>query len=143
MKRVNGKTMRKGIIYVFCLILTSCAAIAPPPARPPAAAPEAGRESPGEKPRPRELASFHLTERGRMLLESGKVDDAITVLERAVSISASNGKNYYYLAEAWMMKGNVSQAKEWNRLAERYLAGDREWSQRVYWQRERIKSHGR
>jgi predicted Zn-dependent protease len=75
-----------------------------------------------------------------MLLERGKIDDAINVLERAVSIYGANGKNYYYLAEAWVKKGNLMQAKEWNRLAEVYLAEDREWSKRASEQRERIRS---
>lgn len=95
------------------------------------------------KPRPREVASLHLTEQGQMLLESGKVDEAIGVLERAVNIYPSNGKNYYYLAEAWLKKGNVMQAREWNRLAGMYLAGDSEWSPRVYEQRGRINVHSR
>jgi tetratricopeptide (TPR) repeat protein len=73
-----------------------------------------------------------------MLLDSGKVDEAINTLERAVSLYPSNGKNYYYLAEAWLRKGNVAQAREWNRLAGMYLAEDSEWSPRVYEQRERI-----
>jgi predicted Zn-dependent protease len=98
------------------------------------------QELPEEKPRSREMASLHLTEQGQMLLERGRVDDAISVLERAVSIYGSNGKNYYYLAEAWLKKGNIVQAKEWNRLAEMYLTGDREWSQRASEQRERINS---
>lgn len=125
--------MQNRIFYLFCLILSGCAAIVPAP---PATTPDMKVEK-------RELASLHLTEQGRMLLESGKVDDAISVLERAVSVYASNGKNYYYLAEAWLKKGNVLQAGEWNRLAEMYLAADREWSQRVYGQREVIRSRGR
>lgn len=138
-----GKTIQKGIRYLLCLILSGCAAIAPaPPKHTPTEAPEAKKEKkelPEAKPRPRELASLHLTEQGRMLLEKGKIDDAISVLERAVSLSANNGKNYYYLSEAWLRKGNEKQAREWNRLAEMYLAEDREWSQRVYDQSERIK----
>jgi predicted Zn-dependent protease len=78
-----------------------------------------------------------------MLLESGKVDEAIGVLGRAVNIYPSNGKNYYYLAEAWLKKGNAAQAREWNRLASMYLAGDSEWSPRVYEQHRRINVHSR
>ena len=138
-----GKTIQKGIVYLVCLILSGCTAISPaPPKHPSAATPEMKskeKELPEAKPRPREVASLHLTEQGRMLLENGKIDDAISVLERAVSLSANNGKNYYYLSEAWLRKGNEKQAREWNRLAEMYLAEDREWSQRVYDQSERIK----
>jgi predicted Zn-dependent protease len=140
---MTGKTIQKGILYLFCLILSGCAAIAQAPQKhTPAPAPETKtekKELPEAKHRPRELASLHLTEQGRMLLENGKIDDAISVLERAVSLSANNGRNFFYLSEAWLRKGNVKQAREWNRLAEMYLAEDREWSQRVYDQSERIK----
>lgn len=140
-----GKTIQKMIGYLLCLILSGCTAIAPaPPKHTPAVPPDAKKEKkevPKAKPRPRELASLHLTEQGNRLLENGKIDNAISVLERAVSLYAYNGKNYYYLAEAWLRKGNGKQAKEWNRLAERYLTGDQEWLRRIYDQRERITSH--
>ncbi len=74
-----------------------------------------------------------------MLLESGKADDAITTLERGVNLNPSNGQNYYYLAEAWLMKGNLSQAREFNRLAAMYLRDKPDWMNRVKDQRERIK----
>jgi tetratricopeptide (TPR) repeat protein len=75
-----------------------------------------------------------------VLLESGKVDDAITTLERALNVNPSNGQNYYYLAEAWLKKGNLSQAREFNRLAAMYLRDDPGWMNRVKDQEERIKS---
>ena len=137
-------TSKKWLSYLFCFILSGCSAIFPSPSKhTPTTSQEVRmgtKELPEEKPRSREMASLHLTEQGQMLLERGKVDDAISVLERAVSIYGSNGKNYYYLAEAWLKKGNIMQAREWNRLAEMYLAGDREWSQRASEQRERINS---
>jgi len=139
---MNSKPIKKWLSYLFCFILLGCSAIFPVPAKhPPATSQEmrmGKKELPEEKPRSREIASLHLTEQGKVLLESGKIDDAISVLERAVSIYGTNGKNYYYLAEAWLKKGNIMQAREWNRLAEMYLAGDREWSQRASEQRERI-----
>jgi predicted Zn-dependent protease len=137
-----GRIIQRWILYLLCLVLSGCATTAPTPQKQPSpSAPEVKKEKkeqPEAKPRPRELASLHLTEQGRTFLEEGRYDDAISVLERAVSLSASNGKNYYYLAEAWLRKGNGTQAREWNRLAEMYLAGDQEWLRRVYNQRERI-----
>lgn len=128
-------------------MLSGCAAVAPAPSKHPprpASGTQAEKKELREgKPRPREVASLHLTGQGQMLLESGKVDEAIGVLERAVNISPSNGINYYYLAEAWLRKGNVMQAREWNRLAGMYLAGDSEWSPRVYEQRGRISVYNR
>jgi len=74
-----------------------------------------------------------------MLLENGKVDDAITTLERAINLNPSNGQNYYYLAEAWLKKGNPSQAREFNRLAAMYLKNDPSWMDRVKDQQERLR----
>jgi len=89
---------------------------------------------------PRALASLRLTEQARMLLESGKIDDAIGTLERAINVNPSNGQNYYYLAEAWLKKGNPSQAREFNRLAAMYLRDEPEWIRRVNDQKERIRT---
>ena len=86
------------------------------------------------------MASLRLTEQARVLLESGKVDEAITTLERAMNVNPSNGQNYYYLAEAWLKKGNPSQAREFNRLAAIYLKDEPGWMNRVKDQQERIRT---
>jgi tetratricopeptide (TPR) repeat protein len=88
---------------------------------------------------PRALAALQLTDQGRMFLENNQPDNAIGILERALNLNPDNGRNYYYLAEAWLMKWNIGQAKEFNRLAEIYLKDDSEWLNRVKLQRERIK----
>lgn len=88
---------------------------------------------------PRVLAALQLTEQGRIFLENNQPDDAIGILERALNLNPDNGRNYYYLAEAWLMKGNIDQAAEFNRLAEIYLKDDSEWLNRVELQSERIK----
>jgi len=98
---------------------------------------EENAEKPG--PSPRVLAALQLTEQGRMFLENNQPDDAIGILERALNLNPNNGRNYYYLAEAWLMKWNIGQATEFNRLAEIYLKDDSEWLYRVILQRERIK----
>jgi tetratricopeptide (TPR) repeat protein len=87
---------------------------------------------------PRVVASLQLTDQGRRLVEDGKPDNAIRVLEQAVSLNPTNGQNYYYLAEAWLMKGYASQAREFNQLAEIHLKQDREWIIRVAKQADRI-----
>lgn len=96
---------------------------------------------PEEKPGPRVLASLELTHSGKRLLESGQPDDAIRVLEQAVSIDPSNGQNYYYLTEAWLSKGkeNVSQAEEFNHLAGMYLQSDEKWMEKVTSQKDYIE----
>jgi predicted Zn-dependent protease len=88
---------------------------------------------------PRVLAALQLTEQGRIFLENNQPDDAIGILERSLNLNPDNGRNYYYLAEAWLMKWNIGQATEFNRLAEIYLKDDSEWLNRVKLQRERIK----
>jgi tetratricopeptide (TPR) repeat protein len=89
-------------------------------------------------PSPRALASLRLTDQGRELVEKGRPDDAIRILERAITLNSSNGQNYYYLAEAWLMKGVLRQASEFNQLAEQYLKGDPKWEDRVLKQKEKI-----
>ena len=96
-------------------------------------------ESAAESPSPRAVASLRFTDQGRLFLESGNPDDAIRMYEKALNLDPANGPNYYYLSEAWLMKGNIGQAAEFNRLAAIYLEGDAKWMDRVMQQRERIK----
>jgi tetratricopeptide (TPR) repeat protein len=81
---------------------------------------------------------MQLTIEGHRLLESGRVDDAISVLERAVGLDPANGQNYYYLSDAWLRKGDIDQAEEFNRLAELYLKDNRKWRSRIKQQQEWI-----
>jgi len=57
-----------------------------------------------------------------------------------MNLNPSNGQNYYYMAEAWLKKGNPSQAREFNRLAAMYLKDDSNWIGRVKDQQERIRA---
>ena len=87
---------------------------------------------------PRVVASLQLTDQGRRLLEEREPDKAIRVLEQAVSLHPTNGQNYYYLSEAWLMKGSASQAREFNHLAEIHLKEDNAWMIQVANQADRI-----
>ena len=94
-----------------------------------------------EQPRPRsprEKASLQLTEEGRQLLAEDKPDQAIRLLEQAISLNPDNGRCYYYLAEAWLQKGNPTEARQFNSLAENYLKKDRNWNARVERQADKI-----
>jgi len=91
------------------------------------------------KPNPRAVAALQLSEQARSLLLKNQPDDAIRVLEQAVNLNPTGGQNYYYLSEAWIMKGNLGQAIEYNTLAASYLRSDSEWRARVQEQRERIE----
>ena len=46
----------------------------------------------------------------------------------------------YYLAEAWIMKGNRMQATEFNRMAGIYLGNDTAWMLKEQRQKERIEN---
>ncbi len=87
---------------------------------------------------PRAVASLQLTDQGRRHVEARQPDRAIRVLEQAVSLHPTNGQNYYYLSEAWLMKGFADQAKEFNQLAEIHLKDDNQWIIRVAEQADRI-----
>lgn len=126
----------------LCLAVSSCASAtltqpplprqtSPPKTEEPVITPK--------KPSPRVVASLQLTEQGRLLLERGNADDAIRMLERAINLNPTNGQNYFYLSGAWLMKGDLTHAAEFNRLAEIYLEEDTEWLYRIRQQRERIR----
>ena len=88
---------------------------------------------------PREKASLQLTEEGRQLLAKDKPDQAIRLLEQAIGLNPDNGRCYYYLAEAWLQKGNPSQAGQFNSLAENYFKKDKDWKTRIENQADRIR----
>ena len=90
------------------------------------------------RPSPRALASLKLTDQGRRLIEAGEADKAIQVLEQAISLNPGNGQNYYYLSEAWLMKGFTAKARQFNRLAKSHLTDDKDWENLVTRQAERI-----
>ena len=89
-------------------------------------------------PSPRALASLELTDQGRRHIETGEADSAIRVLEQAISLNPGNGQNYYYLSEAWLMKGFAAEARQFNHLAESRLTADKDWEKLVNRQAERI-----
>jgi tetratricopeptide (TPR) repeat protein len=105
---------------------------------PPFGSREKSEDGFGEPSDPRARASLQLTQQGKTFLEEGKPDDAINVLERAMGLDPNNGWNYYYLSEAWLLKTNIAQAGEYNRLAGIYLEGEYGLSRRVAEQKERI-----
>lgn len=132
----------------MCLVLSACAIVPQSPSSPSSLPSPSSKQTVQDRDQaplpqddsPRAVASLRLMEQARVLLESGKVDDAITTLERAMNVNPSNGQNYYYLAEAWLKKGNPSQAREFNRLAAMYLRDEPDWMNRVKEQQERIST---
>jgi len=92
---------------------------------------------------PRTRAALQMTDQGRTLLEEGKPDDAISMFERSLGLDPAIGQTYYYLSEAWLIKGNVAQAEEFNHLADLYSKDDRGWTVRINEQRKRIAASKR
>ena len=91
-----------------------------------------------DQPSPRVLASLKLTDQGRRYVDAGDADRAIRVLEQAISLNPNSGQNYYYLSEAWLLKGFAAEARQFNGLAESHLTGDKDWEKLVTRQAERI-----
>ena len=87
---------------------------------------------------PREKASLQLMEEGRRLLDEDQPDQAIRSLEQSLSLNPDNGPCYYFLAEALIQKGNFSEARQFNSLAENYLKKDKSWMARVVRQADKI-----
>ena len=133
--------MKTRPIQIVCLVLlTVLLAGCPKPILKgePAEAEETTTSEAAAEENPRVVAALQLTDQGRRLLEDRKPDRAIRALEQAVSLDSNNGQNYYYLSEAWLMKGSAAQAKEFNQLAEIHLKEDSAWMIRVAQQADRI-----
>jgi len=111
----------------------------PPPAKPPVMENARTGMVPG-KPSPGAMASLNLRQQAVGLIESGRLEEAIRILERAVNLAPSDGVNYYYLAEAWHLKGSTARALEFNRLARLYLDDSETWQEQVKRQRRSIAS---
>ena len=97
--------------------------------------PEVQRPAPKK---PQELASLELIDQAKALIDKDRPDDAIRLLERAINLHPQNGETYYYMAEAWLKKDDIPQAKEFHSLAGIYLRNDRQWSSRLTSQKVRI-----
>ena len=73
------------------------------------------------------MAAHSLTKEGDRLIKKGDIEGAISILERAIGINSKDGAGYYYLAEAWLKKGNLKLAAQYNKLAGIYLRADGRW----------------
>lgn len=97
-------------------------------------------EPQAEPQSPRKLASLRLVEAAKALIEDGRPDEALRTLERAVSLNPDNGRAFFYMAEAWLMKDRPEEAEEYNHLAARHLGPEPPWPARIRDQAEQIRS---
>lgn len=88
--------------------------------------------------RARRSAAFEMVRQGRRLLDQGRPDAAIRVLERAAALDPTGGEPYFYLAEGWYRKQHADRAREFNALAERTLGAQPGWARRIGRQLDRI-----
>ncbi len=140
---INKSTL---FFFIFILVFFFCGCASTPykplPEKtvPKKTTPETQQPEP-EKPAPdaRLQAAERLLTMAKDYLDKQKPDDAINFLERAIGLDPKNGQSYYFLAEAWQMKGNPRQALEFNRLAGIYLNGIK-WEIRVSRQKTMIEN---
>jgi Tfp pilus assembly protein PilF len=81
-----------------------------------------------------------LTARARDALESGNAQEALGLLERAVSLAPQYAESYYWLAEAWILEDNLPQAREYHELAAIYLEGWPEWEKALSEQKKSLEA---
>ncbi len=146
------------LTFLWFAACTPLQPVAPPPARSPSQpADTPSRERTGDEtpaafssgrgaetgpsssaPSPKTLASLNLVQQARELLERGRPGESIRVLERALRIDPGNGQSAFYLAEAWIMKGDLAQAEAFHRVASSQLSGSPDWAARLRDQGRRL-----
>ncbi|MGD9974146.1 MAG: tetratricopeptide repeat protein [Desulfatirhabdiaceae bacterium] len=138
-------TAFKTILFVLAgvpFLITGCAGFpsgsSPRTQQAPKAVPPHSQPEAPKKTDSRTIASLRLTDQAQKLIASNQPDQAIRIIEQAIAIDPTNGQNYYFLAEAWLMKGDRNQAMSFNRLAEIYLETDAAWVLKVTRQKEKI-----
>jgi tetratricopeptide (TPR) repeat protein len=77
-------------------------------------------------------ASLQLTDEGRQLLEEGRLDEAASVFQKAISLYPNNPYAYYYLGQSRFLKKDYARSLAPLRQAELYLSGDSVWLARIY-----------
>jgi Tfp pilus assembly protein PilF len=83
-------------------------------------------------PTPGRAASLRITEKQRVELEKGHVDDAVRELAHAVSIDPSNSYAYFYLGRAYVARKGYAQALTFFKRAEIGLASNSAWLGEIY-----------
>jgi hypothetical protein len=83
-------------------------------------------------PTPARAASLRITEKQRVELEKGHVDDAVRELAHAISIDPSNSYAYFYLGRAYVARKGYPQALTFFRRAEIGLASNSAWLGEIY-----------
>jgi tetratricopeptide (TPR) repeat protein len=83
-------------------------------------------------------ASLSLTRKGRDLLDGGRTDEAVAVLEKAIALHSSNPYAYYYMARARFIQSETGQSLALLAKAELYFRDNPSWLSRVFLLRGQI-----
>lgn len=79
-----------------------------------------------------QLASLELTERGRQILSEGKIDQSISLFQKAISLDPRNPYAYYYFGQARFMKKEYEQILTPLDQARIYFLKERGWLSKVH-----------
>ena len=79
-----------------------------------------------------QAASLQLTEEGREHLRSGRLDEAMSTFQKAISLSSSNPYAYYYLGETRYLRQEYQQSLPLLERAELFLLADPIWLSKVH-----------
>jgi len=82
--------------------------------------------------RGREGASLQFTSEGREHLRSGRLEQAMSKFQKAISLSSANPYAYYYFGETRYLKEEHQQSLSLLERAELLLLSDPIWLSRVY-----------
>ena len=77
-------------------------------------------------------ASFQLTDQGQGYLDNGRLNEAVSLFEKAISLHPSNPYAYYYLAKARYTRNEYPKTLPLLAKSELYLQGDPDWLSWVY-----------
>ena len=121
------------LILASLLTLSGCVSYpqAPPGAEPTLEPIEAGLPmDPGRTGQ--QGASIQLTEQGRRQITSGRIDEAISTFQQAISLYPRNPYAYYYLGQSRYLRQEYPQSLAPLERAELFFLGNRIWLSRVY-----------
>jgi tetratricopeptide (TPR) repeat protein len=79
-----------------------------------------------------QAASLQLTQEGRDYLRSGRLEEAMSKFQKAISLSSSNPYAYYYLGEARYRRQEYHQSLPLLDKAELFFLRDPVWLSRVH-----------
>lgn len=80
----------------------------------------------------RQAASLQLTQEGREYLHSGRLEEAMSKFQKAISLSSSNPYAYYYLGEARYRQQEYQQSLPVLEKAELFFLSDAGWLSKVH-----------